>query len=578
MQNYFYFDGKKIPVNISESDSEIFLSFPYFKELIEEIKESTDLRRYIKESKTWALGKTRRNYWLLSILLGVNPYCKYDKNKANLTQSKLDKVIHYINNLNPPLYKHQPDMFLNAFTKKQWICAGEMRTGKTRPILELLKYLNINNAWWVAPGSALRGLQLELQKWNFPLEIKLFSYNSFRTIINYLPDIKLLNKDFIKENKIEIPNFIVFDESQKLKNTTAKQSQMAKDLSDIQEKVYGENRWLILLSGTPSPKDPSDWWNQTEIVCPGYLREGHVLLFKKRLANMVEDINFFTRNKFWKLESWKIDEIEKLKNVLSGLVSVYFKKDCFDLPEKIYTNIEMDISIEYRNMANMIRQKESRAITLQQKLRQLSDGFLYINTPDKITAKQVQTIHYFKDCPKDEQLKLDLEEYGDIGRIIIYAGFTASINKISNICLENNWIVLKVNKDGMQALGTHLSNETLLKEMDRSKQTMDTTIPNFIEKLAFVAQSSVVTGLELSASPVIIYYSNDDNGAARMQSEDRPHSNNMDKERGLEIRDYFHLPIDKLVLDRHRKKQSLQAITLGDIDKIMNFTKEVSNE
>ena len=87
-----------------------------------------------------------------------------------------------------------------------------------------------------------------------------------------------------------------------------------------------------------------------------------------------------------------------------------------------------------------------------------------------------------------------------------------------------------------------------------------------VERLLVLAQAdSASTGLEFSSSPVVIYYSNSFNGAARMQSEDRPYSNNMDKARGLEIRDYIHLPSDLLVRNNLLQKKKLQSITLGEL-------------
>lgn len=571
----FYIAGKAIPVTVERIEKEIYLHFPYFKPLIDEIKISSDQRRYVPTRKCWVLMDTRRNIWLINYLMGNKPYRQYDPNKNienSLPKKELDKITHRLNNLVPPMYKKQPDMFFHCLTKKRCILAGEMRTGKTRPVLELIKYLGISDCWWVAPTSALRGLKSELYKWDFTEKIYLLSYTKFRMITSSIDTSNINNKDI---NGITlIPRLIVFDEGQKLKNPKSKQGELARDIADYQYRIYGEDSYLLILSGTPAPKDPTDWWNIAEIACPGYLKEGHHLLFKRRLANLEEKEGQIGQ-KYWHLVSWKKDEIEKLHKTLNGLVKVFLKKDCLDLPPKIYTQIKMETSQEVLRAANMIRRAETKAIVIMNKLRQLSDGFQYVYTPDRVTAKEIQSTHYFKDCPKDEQLKLHLEEYEDIGRIIIYCGFTATINKISNICLENNWVVLKVDGRGWNGLGTALPTDQLLKQMDKSQMENDSSKFGYVEKLAFVAQaSSGSTGLELSASPVIIYYSNDDNGDARMQSEDRPHSNNMDKERGLEIIDYYHLPIDELVVKRHKTKQSLQAITLGDIDKIMDFNLE----
>ena len=64
--------------------------------------------------------------------------------------------------------------------------------------------------------------------------------------------------------------------------------------------------------------------------------------------------------------------------------------------------------------------------------------------------------------------------------------------------------------------------------------------------------------LTLTASPTELFYSNDFNGEARFQAEDRFHRAGMDKNRGATIIDFVHLPSDQLVLDNLQKKKDLQ--------------------
>ena len=73
-------------------------------------------------------------------------------------------------------------------------------------------------------------------------------------------------------------------------------------------------------------------------------------------------------------------------------------------------------------------------------------------------------------------------------------------------------------------------------------------------------------GLTFNISPVALYYSNDFDGEARMQSEDRIHRLGMDLNRAALIIDLIHLPTDTLVLNNLKKKKKLQSMTLGDID------------
>jgi hypothetical protein len=85
-----------------------------------------------------------------------------------------------------------------------------------------------------------------------------------------------------------------------------------------------------------------------------------------------------------------------------------------------------------------------------------------------------------------------------------------------------------------------------------------------VERLAFIGQPGAAgMGLNLTASPSIVFYSNDFNGDSRIQAIERIHRPGMDINRGATIYDLIHLPTDQYVLDNLDKKVKLQGITLG---------------
>jgi hypothetical protein len=68
-------------------------------------------------------------------------------------------------------------------------------------------------------------------------------------------------------------------------------------------------------------------------------------------------------------------------------------------------------------------------------------------------------------------------------------------------------------------------------------------------------------GLTLSASPAVVFYSNDFDGEHRIQAEERIFAPG----KICTVYDFLHLPTDKLILDNLHEKRRLQALTLGDI-------------
>ena len=82
--------------------------------------------------------------------------------------------------------------------------------------------------------------------------------------------------------------------------------------------------YLVGLSGTPSPKDPSDWWAQCEIIRSGYIREGEIAKFKKRYGVYKP---WDGSTPAWeRFEGWNKEEIHLLSQRLVGLVKSTFKR------------------------------------------------------------------------------------------------------------------------------------------------------------------------------------------------------------------------------------------------------------
>lgn len=553
MRTKFYTKNKygrtvAIPAVIEETEDEYRIQFPFNRSLIDDIKESTEKRQWDGDRKQWVLKKSLRNERYLAFLQGINIYERYD---TELRLSSSDPLI-------TDMWTHQKKMYAHMAQRRQVIVAGEMRTGKTLPTLRLLTKTYDSNEpapLFVAPKSALKGLRNELTKWGYTNPITLMTYEKFSRVYEDVVDSGSLNL---------VPKVIVFDECQKLKNPKSNRGRVARQLTALQEKKYKGEQYTILLSGTPSPKEPSDWFNLTEVAFAGFLKEGSKYNLKNKLANM-EQREGNIGQMYWHLISWKTNEVERLHRRLNGLVEVFLKKDCLDLPKKIYTITRLEVSTQYKKAMALVRKDPNlMAANLLDKLRQLSDGFIYTKEYNDVTGKEISVPQYFDNCPKDEQLKTDLRFFEDVGRIVIYVGYQASLDKVTKLCLEEDWAVLQVSGKGWNALNTHLDSDELLKEMSGSDNQ------GIVPKLAFVAQAdSASTGIELSASPVVIYYSNSYNGDARMQSEDRPYSNNMDKARGLEIIDYIHLPTDELVRDNLLTKKTLQGITLGEINELI---------
>jgi hypothetical protein len=261
-----------------------------------------------------------------------------------------------------------------------------------------------------------------------------------------------------------------------------------------------------------------------------------------------------------KIIAWREDEVAKLYRRMKGLVTVIFKKDCLDLPDKLYERIQLQLTEQATRWVKIIKKQARNSLELCNQLQQLSDGFQYQYEANEKTGKMDRSTLTLA-TPKDDALLSLIEEYSDNSspRMVVLCAYLESVRKVTEMFSRLGWQVLQISGKGYIPVNTSRSKDELLTEMDRSTCSSDS-------KICVVAQTdSASAGLEFSASPCIVYYSNSNNGANRMQSEDRAYSNNMDKSRGLTIYDFLYLPTDKLILDSLKLKKDLQNLSMGDL-------------
>ncbi len=307
------------------------------------------------------------------------------------------------------------------------------------------------------------------------------------------------------------------------------------------------------------------------------------------------------------------NEVAKLYRRMKGLVSVYFKKDWMKfLPDKRYRILRAKPSRALINAAMMVKASATTAISALTLLRELSDGFQYaeqpsgnfttcelcngtckVEVPDyngeelsesedlkmiEITCTncdgtgKVESINRVTNeagSGKDELLKEILEDHDDDGRLIIYAGFTGSIDRIVGIVQSEGWDYIRVDGRGWRSSveGWKSTKDMLLGFQDKSRR---------VPKLVYVAHAAS-GGLAVTLTEAFeeVYFSNSFNAEDRQQSEDRAHRPGMDVNRGLLITDLVNLESDLYVLANIQAKKRLQDMSLGQFHDSLNLEASV---
>ena len=631
-----------VPVKLTYTGTRIEFKFKYNKKIMEEIKSMEGHQWHgfdePKPRKIWSVKDSPRNRFHLSYIKGEDPYAPYD------VEFKAFETLR-------PLMDHQFELTGQALAVNHCIWAAEMGAGKSLSAIEVMDYaykegfLKSNDeAWYIGPRSGVAAVGRELVKWDSKVRPKMFTYNGMVSAVRAW------------HNTQPAPKIIIFDESSKIKTPTAQRSKAALHIADAIRQEYGRSGYIIEMSGTPAPKDPSDWWHQCEVACPGFIREGDAGKFKRRLCLIEQRESTITGGMYPHIITWwddenkckhcgqlkdhpnhindggvfgegedyhrfekSFNEVAYLYERMKGLVVVKFKKDCMDLPEKIYDQIRVKPKPETLRAAQLIRKMTPRAAQVSLLLRELSDGFQYkekqvgeqscpnchgsgkTEVPKVVDGSDAPvwgkpTTHItddgqreVDDCPfckgsgktpkieifteeigtpKDQAFIDELDAHDDVGRYICWGGFTATVDRLERIAHQQGWATLKIYGQGYSATlptGESVDTDEFFDAMDRSHRNYEEYRTKYPKVCVVGNPEAGGMAFTFTASPTMLYFSNSFKGEARMQSEDRGHRPGMDENRGLTIKDLIHLPIDLVVLNNVQKKKDMQAMTMGDL-------------
>lgn len=589
-------------------------------------------------TKLWSVPDTQHNRFQLDYMKGGNPYARYELPLPHLQLGLRETV--YGELLKP--YTHQCEMVSFFNTRKYCIAAAEMGTGKTLAAIYTMEMSGHTDWWYVAPRSALRAVARELRFWKSKVMPELMTYDEL---------VKRIRR-WELDGRGMAPRGIIFDEASRVKTPTSQRSQAAAAVADGIRDDWAEDGSVILMSGSPAPRNPTDWWMLCRIACPGFLREGTIEKFKNRLGLIVMRKNEISGGNYPQLIAWRddeskceicgktaeeheaaavesleamesshvfkpsVNEVTKLNKRMKGLVQTWLKKDCLsELPDKIYRIIRCKPTGGTLRAAKILKSRARSVIEGLTMLRELSDGFQYAeeangeetcprcqgtcrtkewvdrNDPDgeRLTwfaegnegidegtyelreipcescenGKIPRLVRTAKivDCPKQDALIELLEEHEDCGRIVIYGGFTESVDRCVTIAQSQKWAVIRWDGRGVACM----DEEGQGIKVDPLEMFQDLLDKH--PRVAFVGQPGAAgMGLTLTKSPSIVYYSNDFNFESRIQSEDRIHRPGMDIAKGATIIDLIHLPSDEYVLNNLKAKKRLQQMTLTGLD------------
>ena len=609
---------KMITVDERPGDHLAF-KFGYNKALVKEVAELGEAV-WNPDKKEWIVKNNSRTKFCMEYLTGGNPYARYDQELIE------------VDGWERPLFDHQKEAVRHILTRRMCGIAGEMGTGKTLAAGEAMERSDASLWLWVAPKAPLAAAKLEFNKWDL------------KTVPAFMTYERLVKEMKSWGHKI-VPQGMIIDESSRIKNPQAQRSQAVFEMAEWIREKWGDDAYIVFMTGTPAPKASEDWWHQCEVARPGFIKENSVKHMIKRLAHMEMRSNIITGQNYPHLVTYWDDEdkcgncgeyeehenhseiaeligssqctgytrsnneIYNLYKRLKGLVVVQMKKDCLDLPDKRYVPIQLKPDRATLNAAKILVKQGHSAIKTITLLREISDGFQYkqvesgtmecklckgkgeiadfipANDGDeewqsrglentvcprcrgKGTEPTYERISVEVPCPKEAKLIELLEQHEECGRLVVYAGFTGSVDRCTRIALKEGWTVFRMDGAGHKIIDA-LDDEGRTKSMKALEDCLYAFQEDFdnYPKMCVVAHpKSGGIGTTFTKSPSVVYWSNSNQGEDRSQSEDRIHRAGMDVNIGATIYDLLHLPSDAKTLATLRAKRDLELMSMGEL-------------
>lgn len=251
--------------------------------------------------------------------------------------------------------------------------------------------------------------------------------------------------------------------------------------------------------------------------------------------------------------------IDKLKALIAPHSYRVLKKECLDLPEKVYFESWFRMTRK-QDQAYALMKKEARLIledgsespinklAALMKLSQICSGFIIEPVTGNIIKLQ-------DDCdnPKLQLLNERLHDSIASGKnIIVWARFTEEILQIKQLCEEQKFSCCTY---------TGATSKSERPRLVQEFEEGDTQI--------FIGQQAAGgTGITLVRAEHVIYYSNSFKLEDRLQSEDRAHR--IGQKNSVLYEDLM-CPgtVDVKITTALRNKQEIAALINGDIDKLL---------
>lgn len=462
-------------------------------------------------------------------------------------------------------FLHQKNAVERFVDKEYGALFCEMGTGKTKIILDVIQNAGlINDVVVIAPNGlhhnwATNEIPRHFSKdvdvfcWSGPIKSKkkklefngflnkdtktrmlLINIEALRTSAGYETTDKFLNSSIRTKH-------IIIDESTCIKNPKAIQT---KKVLKLAEKA--NCRWI--LNGTPITQGPLDLFSQCRFLSKDALPFTTYTAFKHKFA--IETTMSMGQRSFKKIIGYQ--NVEELTKLLEPFSLRLEKKDCLDLPDKVFSTISVELEPEqeqmYQRMKNdCIIELESgnivtatMALTQLIKLHQILTGFVVTDDGETISLK-------------NNRVRMLLQIAETSGPLVIFCAYKQNVKQLAEA------LSLKYGQDSVVVY----SGDTPSNKRSEAVERFQSGNAQF-----FIGTSAAAKGLTLHRASTMVYYSNNYSLETRLQSQDRIHRiGQSNKCTYIDL--VVNNSLDEIILKRLMQKKELSSMVLDDLIEII---------
>ena len=503
-------------------------------------------------------------------------------------------------------FDHQLKHFLASRDLEHHGVLWEQRTGKTKLLIDTAAYLHcqdkIDAVLIIAPKGVHRNwTNIELpihlpdyfpstiQCWPKYNDKELFDFNGLH-ILSMNIDALNTEKGFALAQKF-LANFkalLIVDESSTIANPSAQRT----------KKLMALKKWAKyrrIAEGTPSTNSPFSIYSQFKFLDEEIFGSSFIS-FKHRYAVFCDESDkkymaikrklppkaqrFFEMVKEDSNGKPMYANLNELSSIINKHSSRVLRAECFDLPPKMYSVVNSDLSDEQRKTYKSVRQKlESKfieegdektltisiALTRVMRLQQITGGFVKYDEDLHPTLIGEE----WQDIPKMVSLIDTLKESS--GKVIIWDRFQAELGMINQAIGEEFGPHSMVSYHGgisdkdKEAAINSFQDQKIIHIPGKAMPIIE-PCPSSVKFFIGQAQSGG-RGITLNKASHVIYYSNLDSYIYRAQSEDRAQGKHAVAYDDIIVDN----TVDAFVLDALKHHKDVADVITGDREKFMDM-------